>query len=316
MGQPAAMLTRFAPGLVGLAAVLLATGVAAPIAASDRPAMLLLEQHCGDCHRAPDPAQGLVLAAAAGVAVPATSDLPTLERLAERVRSHTMPPPDAEPPLTDEDRGRLLDWLDERIDRSVGDLHDPGTVGIRRLTRTEYRHTVRDLLRPELPDMDLDVTAFPSDDVAYGFDNIAAVNALSPLLMERYAETAESLGSRWAAAARVLAMPAFLFRIEQDGPIGQDRPLDGFELASRLSYFLWSTMPDERLLAAARSGELTDEPGLRRTARSLLADPRIAQGLVGTFASQWLQTRRLAAARPDRSAFPGFDEPLRRAAAT
>ena len=364
-------------GLGPAVAVLLAVGLTTPAAAVDRPATLLLEQHCGDCHRAPDPAQGLVLAAAAGAAAPALSDLPTLERIAERVRSHTMPPPDAEPPLSAEDRGRLLGWLDERIDRSVGDLRDPGTVGMRRLTRTEYRHTVRDLLRPELPDADLDVAAFPSDDVAYGFDNIAAVSSLSPLLMERYAETAETLGGRWAAAvlaaaaaagaepvehatgrlealleralrrparpreredalalfsgllaegtpvepalaaaaARVLATPAFLFRIEQDGPIGRDRPLDGFELASRLSYFLWSTMPDERLFAAARGGELADGPGLRRAARSMLADERIGQGLVGNFASQWLQTRRLEAVRPDRSTFDSFDEPLRRAMA-
>ena len=337
----------------------------------------LIAHHCADCHRGPMAAQGLVLAAAAdGTPAAALVDLPTLERIAERVRTRSMPPPDAEHPLADADRDRLVAWLDERIDRSVGDVTDPGTVGIRRLTRIEYRNTLHDLLQPELTDVDVDVTGFPSDDVAYGFDSIAAVNSLSPRLMECVAETAEAVGGRWAtavlagtaglapdavdrraatalgslldrairriatprerddatalyaefrrvglaaeqslagAAARVLSMPDFLFRIEKDGPIGQDRPLDGHEIATRLSYFLWSTMPDAALFSAAAAGRLAAADDVRREARRMLGDERIRQGLVENFAGQWLQTRRLTALRPDPKAFPAFDEPLRQA---
>lgn len=340
------------------------------------PGVALIAAHCGACHEGREAAQGLVLVGPPATPVAALGDLPTLERIADRVRSRSMPPADADPPLADADRERLLAWLEERIDRSVGDLRDPGTVGIRRLTRLEYRNTVRDLLGPDVPDVEIDVTGFPSDDVAYGFDGIAAVNSLSPLLMERYADAAERLGQRWAeavlatgdaadatavaahatarlerlleralrrpatpaeradatglftrlvgegveperalaaAAARVLASPAFLFRIERDGPIGQDHPLDGFELATRLSYFLWSTMPDERLFAAARAGSLTDEAAIRTEVRRMLADDRVRRGLVENFAGQWLQTRRLRAIRPDPQAFPDFDESLRQA---
>ncbi|MFM8634649.1 MAG: DUF1592 domain-containing protein, partial [Planctomycetia bacterium] len=353
----------------------LLTSSAAGAAADD--AERLLATHCGECHAGTTAERGLVLVPTGpNAAVAALADLPTLERITERVRAHTMPPPDAEPPLADADRGRLVAWLDARIDRSVGDVCDPGTVGIRRLTRAEYRNTIRDLLGPELPGVDVDVSGFPSDDIAYGFDNIAAVNSLSPLLMDRYADAAERLGGRWAdavraagprddaaaltahaearlaallgralrrpcapaeradavglftrlvsegveperalaaAAARVLAAPAFLFRIERDGPIGQDRRLDGHELATRLSYFLWSTMPDDDLASVAARDGLADDEAIRGQVRRMLADDRIRQGLVENFAGQWLQTRRLAALRPDPGAFPEFDEPLREA---
>jgi hypothetical protein len=367
-------------------AILSATALAAALVAGvgfaraenpDGPMLAAVARHCGACHEGGDAAQGLVLVTAGGVA-PAFGDPVRLERMAERIRSRSMPPADADAPLGDTDREALLNWLDERIDRSIGDLRDPGTVGIRRLTRAEYRHTIRDLLRPDLPDADADVSGFPSDDVAYGFDGIAAVNSLSPLLMERYAEVAERLGGRWAAAvladtpatdpaaavahgtarlealldralrrpatrteredavalltrlvaegvsgeralaaaaARVLAAPGFLFRIERDGPIGQDRPLDGFELATRLSYFLWSTMPDEPLFATARAGGLATADEIRREVRRMLADDRVRQGLGKNFGGQWLQTRRLAQVRPDREVFPAFDESLRRSMA-
>jgi hypothetical protein len=115
------------------------------------------------------------------------------------------------------------------------------------------------------------------------------------------------------AAARILAAPAFLYRIERDGPIGRDRPLDGFELATRLSYFVWSTMPDDELMAAAGRGGLADDDSIREQVRRMLRDGKVRQGLVENFAGQWLQTRRLRAIRPNRATFPDFDESLRQA---
>ena len=89
-------------------------------------------------------------------------------------------------------------------------------------------------------------------------------------------------------------------------------PLDDHALASRLSYFLWSSMPDDALFAAAASGALRSEDGLRDEVRRLLADPKAA-GLRRGFASQWLATRALATHAPDPATYPGFDEPLRAA---
>ncbi|MBC8071753.1 MAG: DUF1592 domain-containing protein [Deltaproteobacteria bacterium] len=89
-------------------------------------------------------------------------------------------------------------------------------------------------------------------------------------------------------------------------------PLDDHVLASRLSYFLWSSMPDDELLAAAADGELRDDDGMRAQVRRMLADPK-ADGLRQGFASQWLSTRMFARHAPDPTMFPSFDTPLRTA---
>jgi hypothetical protein len=89
-------------------------------------------------------------------------------------------------------------------------------------------------------------------------------------------------------------------------------PLDDYVLASRLSYFLWSSMPDEELLTAAEDGELHDDDGMRTQVRRMLADPK-ADGLRKGFASQWLSTRMFAGHHPDPTLYPSFDAPLRAA---
>jgi hypothetical protein len=84
------------------------------------------------------------------------------------------------------------------------------------------------------------------------------------------------------------------------------------ELASRLSFFLWSSIPDEELLNAAESGQLRDAAALERQVRRMLADPR-AESLTTNFASQWLHLRNLAASVPNLRIFPDFDDNLRQA---
>ena len=109
----------------------------------------------------------------------------------------------------------------------------------------------------------------------------------------------------------VLVSPSFLFRIEKDPPAGEVRDLDDFELATRLSYFLWSSMPDEELLAAAGRGEVHTPEQLVTQARRMLHDGK-ARALVDNFAGQWLQLRSLDTFAPDRTRFPAFDDDLRR----
>jgi len=113
----------------------------------------------------------------------------------------------------------------------------------------------------------------------------------------------------------ILVSPHFLFRIEQDPEPGDEdgiRTLDDFELATRLSYFLWSSMPDDELMTYARLGKLRSDDNLERQVRRMLADPK-SQALVRNFGNQWLQLRNLANFAPDREKFPDFDEPLRTA---
>lgn len=111
----------------------------------------------------------------------------------------------------------------------------------------------------------------------------------------------------------VLVSPQFLFRIERSPAQSSDQPareLDDFELASRLSYFLWSSMPDDALFEAAATGSLRSAEALRRQTKRMLADPR-SSALVENFGGQWLQLRNLAQAQPDAERFPAFDEELR-----
>uniref|UniRef100_A0A7C4LNN1 DUF1592 domain-containing protein n=1 Tax=Schlesneria paludicola TaxID=360056 RepID=A0A7C4LNN1_9PLAN len=113
----------------------------------------------------------------------------------------------------------------------------------------------------------------------------------------------------------VLTSPHFLFRVEQDpAPDDEDgiRPLNDFELASRLSYFLWSSMPDDALFELARQGQLHQPDVLASQARRMLLDPK-ARALVDNFAGQWLQLRDVAKITPDPERFPSFDEELRAA---
>jgi hypothetical protein len=110
----------------------------------------------------------------------------------------------------------------------------------------------------------------------------------------------------------LLMSPDFLFRVERDPPDvqpGQVYRIGDEELATRLSYFLWSSLPDEELLQEAQAGRLHDPANLRREARRMLADPR-ADALVSNFAFQWLGLRDLDAAHPDLLTYPQFDSGL------
>ena len=116
-----------------------------------------------------------------------------------------------------------------------------------------------------------------------------------------------------AAAIRdVLLAPDFLFRLEFDAPnarAGSVHPVSPFEFASRLSFFLWSTIPDDALLDLASSGKLSDPKVLDGTVRRMLADRR-SEALVDNFADQWLGLRGLGDIEPDKQTYPEFDTAL------
>ena len=117
-----------------------------------------------------------------------------------------------------------------------------------------------------------------------------------------------------AALEAILVNPSFIFRIEKPAADTADgaQPLSDVELASRLSFFLWSSQPDETLLDLAIAGQLSRPGVLEKQVHRMLADSR-SDSLVNNFASQWLHLRNLAAITPDLRLFPDFDENLRRA---
>ena len=115
------------------------------------------------------------------------------------------------------------------------------------------------------------------------------------------------------ALQRILVSPEFLFRIERDPKNiepGTVYPVSDLELASRLSFFLWSSIPDDLLLDVAAEGQLRDPAVLEEQVGRMLADPR-SKALVTNFAGQWLYLRNIASVKPDLGEYPEFDENLR-----
>jgi hypothetical protein len=119
-----------------------------------------------------------------------------------------------------------------------------------------------------------------------------------------------------AAVARVLASPYFLYRVERDpagGRAGAAHSVSDVELASRLSFFLWSSIPDDQLLRIAAAGRLREPGVLAAQVKRMTADPK-ADALVSNFTGQWLQLRNLESrVTPDLLLFPDFDDNIRKA---
>ncbi len=150
-----------------------------------------LKRHCTGCHGTQDPESGLSLSTYAdpGGEAAIVRDFRTFDEVAEFVRDGTMPPETEARPNAAE-KARFLEWLSATLacaDRLAPP--DPGRVTMRRLNRTEYRNTVRDLLGVDYAG----VADFPADDVGYGFDNIGDVLTMPPLLIERYLTAAEEI---------------------------------------------------------------------------------------------------------------------------
>jgi hypothetical protein len=254
-------------------------------------------------------------------------------------------------------------------------VRDPGAKVIHRLNRTEYNHTIRDLLGVDTRPAD----RFPADGGGGGgFDNNADTLFVPPILMEKYLLAAEEVlaaaepgrliharpvwfrrersvaadNVAWfarrafrrpveadeverllklydrarakghsfelalkSAYKAVLVSPSFLFRGETEQTAGAAWRINPHELATRLSYFLWSSMPDEELFRAADSGTLADAAELERQVRRMLRDPK-ARALAENFTGQWLGTKRLhTTVSPDRRRFPQYTDALRDAMA-
>ena len=118
-----------------------------------------------------------------------------------------------------------------------------------------------------------------------------------------------------AALERLLVDPEFLFRLERDpssSAAGVAYRLGDYDIASRLSFFLWSSIPDDELLDLAGSGKLKSPAVLEAQVRRMLADPR-SKALVDNFFAQWLSLRSIRGSAPDPNIFPDFDENLREA---
>jgi hypothetical protein len=252
-----------------------------------------------------------------------------------------------------------------------------GVVTLRRLNRTEYGNTLRDLAGTTRDYGQ----SFPPENLSFGFDNIGEALTVQPLNIELYEQSAEAVlnelfarpasdpvraglvGCDPATGGRncvmqalvsfaqyayrrpvleaevtgladiaqdfvatggtpvdglkvalkgVLLSPHFIYRVELDPDPTSKVPhrVSPFELASRLSYYLWSTMPDQPLLVEAQQGTLATDVGLTTQVERMLSDPRAA-ALASNFVGQWLNLRRTEQVKPDYATFPSFDDELR-----
>ena len=335
----------------------------------------LLKKHCFECHRGAKAKGGVNLAAFTNTA--SLYRNPKLwETSVRQIEDRQMPPKDEEQPA-EADRIRLTETLTHLLDNPAPEfvVRDPGAKIIHRLNRTEYNHTIRDLLGVDTRPAD----RFPADGGGGGgFDNNADTLFVPPILMEKYlaaadevlaaarperlfvsrpvwfrrersvaadnlgwfarrafrrpVEAAETMrlmrlydqarqrGKSFEVAVKsaykaVLVSPSFLFRAETEQSGDKPWRINPHELATRLSYFLWSSMPDDELFRAADAGTLAEPAELERQVRRMLGDPK-ARALAENFTGQWLGTKRLhTTVSPDRGRFPQYTDSLRDAMA-
>ncbi|MFM1769736.1 MAG: hypothetical protein RJA22_2265 [Verrucomicrobiota bacterium] len=152
-----------------------------------REVLPLLDRYCFDCHGRGKSKGDITLEPLKEEAA-ALADPRTWEKVQQNLRAHAMPP-DNKPQPTPAERDRILKWIDQRVFAFDCDHPDPGRVTIRRLNRTEYNNTIRDLVGVDFQPAD----DFPADDSGYGFDNIGDVLSVPPVLLERYLAAAERI---------------------------------------------------------------------------------------------------------------------------
>jgi mono/diheme cytochrome c family protein len=213
--------------------------------------------------------------------------------------------PDDPDPKKRGDRNLIVDWIEIEGPFDGGkSLPEPHRRIVVRTPKTKDRDEWRECAREVLERF-----------ASRAYRRPATAEEVARLV--RFVEMAHEDGERYErgiqlAVEATLASPHFLFRVEVDREPGKPHPITDFELASRLSYFLWSSMPDDELFRLARENKLHEPGVLDAQVARMLKDGK-ARGLVENFAGQWLQVRNLRNVAPDPKQFPSFDEDLRAA---
>jgi Protein of unknown function (DUF1587)/Protein of unknown function (DUF1592)/Planctomycete cytochrome C len=205
----------------------------------------LLTNYCFDCH-ADGAKKGNVQLDQFTTDAELLNDRELWFHVLKYVQSDVMPPSNKPHPDAAQKQA-ILNWIKTDVFLIDPAHPNPGRVTVHRLNRAEYRNSIRDLMG-----VDFDTAGeFPPDDTGFGFDNISDVLTLSPMLLEKYLGIAKAMTA-------ILSSPRFLYREEQTLPAeaNQSPLIDECSLASRLSYFLWSSMPDDELLKLAGKNEL------------------------------------------------------------
>jgi Protein of unknown function (DUF1592)/Protein of unknown function (DUF1588)/Protein of unknown function (DUF1587)/Protein of unknown function (DUF1585)/Protein of unknown function (DUF1595)/Ca-dependent carbohydrate-binding module xylan-binding len=161
----------------------------------------LVKKYCIACHSGAMPSAGIALSSNRSIGE-VLKEHDTWDRAAAAIRSGQMPPSGSPAPTASE-KDRALNWLEAAVTKEQCKLQDPGRVTLRRLNRFEYNTSVRDLLGADFKVAD----DFPTDDTGYGFDNNGDVLSISPLLMEKYLNTAEKIAEAAIATPEAASHP-------------------------------------------------------------------------------------------------------------
>ncbi|RCS53965.1 DUF1592 domain-containing protein [Bremerella cremea] len=399
----ATVIGRLFVGWLGLGLLISSTADAADLSPEmkkwgehyTRDILPIVQTRCLDCHNGADADGEFDLSKyTSGEAAADAGDI--WERVARRVRQNEMPP-QGSPGLNDPQKAAFYHWLDSRpgqdLCRQLASDETQswyrGHVMSRRLTRTEYRNAIRDLVGIELQPGELP----PSDGAGgEGFDTVGDSLFTSPIHLEAYLmaadrlieealpdqqveasatavayrqqllgrlpkslDPASELDERAAARANieafakrawrrpaseeeiarllvlfdttlaqngsfvaalrqplkaVLVSPHFLFVVESEPEAGGVQRITPHQLATRVALFIWSSIPDDRLLQLADSGALYEEDVLRSEVQRMLADPK-AQALGENFGLQWLGLKEFGnGPKPDAEVFPEFNDQL------
>ena len=233
------------------------------------------------------------------------------EKMIRKLRVGMMPPAGVPRPSEDSLLA-LATVLETRLDSFAATSPNPGRRTFQRLNRAEDGASVRDLLA-----LDIDAGDYlPLDTKASkAYRKPLAPNDLGAL-MSLYQIGATDAGFESGirtALEGILTSPHFVFRFEEppaDARPGEMYRIRDIDLATRLSFFLWGTGPDEELMAVARDGGLSDSDVLEAEARRMLADPRSA-ALSPRFAAQWLRLQDLEKMHPNVRTYPDFHDQLK-----
>jgi len=356
----------------------------------------ILIEHCYPCHNGEDKKAGIDFDNFFFISsIVRNGDL--FQDIIEQIETRAMPP-DMRPPLTKQEIDTVTHYIDSYLQAALAEK-DPGLIPPRRLSNQEYKYVIKDLLN-----LDVDVDEiFPADPSGgAGFDNHASVLYMSPLLIERYFETADDLietlyqdkqgwrelvpkyrssifatirnwwyrlvynqdvslerpvekatetlipfatlayrgfigpedktsilnffeetyikladsPNRYDASIKetfklILMSHNFLYRIEEDPEVDTPYQISNIELASRLSFFLWSSIPDQQLLNTAYRENLHDPEVIKREVNRMLDSPK-AERIGRQFAVQWLELKKLKdpAFQVDLEIFPEYNNEL------
>ena len=205
-----------------------------PAVLSAEPATALFSQYCNSCHNDRFPTAGLSLEKLDAARMPGNAGI--WEKVAWKLRTGTMPPPGLPHPEKFMAES-LAGQIETTLDRAAAASPNPGrTEALHRLNRNEYHNVIRDLLA-----LDIDVAALlPPDDSSYGFDNIAGVLRMSPVLMERYTSAAQKI-SRAAVGSRSIPATDDTFRLPSD--LSQEDHIDGLPFGTRGGISIPYTFP-------------------------------------------------------------------------